>query len=263
MPPQEFLETINNCRIPAFRYFESTESTNQIANEWLLDGAPDGAVVFADHQSAGRGRMDRRWVTQPGSAIAVSLIVHPTAAETEKLSLFSPLAGLALAEMLNSQFRLNAQIKWPNDVLIDRKKTAGILTEASWSGVEVKGLVVGVGINVLPGAIPSAETLQFPATCVQNHVTTPLNRFQLLQEFLLSFQMWRGRLLTPDFKNRWEKTLAFYGETVYIKENNGTIQLSGTLIGITDQGDLILQTQNQSIQTITVGDVHLRPAESQ
>ena len=261
--PKGFLDAINQASIPQFKYFDSIGSTNQEALSWLESGAPDGAIVFADHQSSGRGRFERNWVTQPSSAIAVSIVVKPTEIEKQSLSLFSPLAAIALVDVLKTYLDIDAQIKWPNDVLIERMKTSGILTEALWNGDKLFGLVVGIGINVLPGSIPPSNLLQFPATCLQNHRTHPIDRFFILSRLLAAFSFWRSRMQSPEFMNQWQKTLAFRDEKVYIKQKDGSIQVSGILSGLTINGDLEILTENNHIQIISVGDVHLRPAESE
>jgi BirA family biotin operon repressor/biotin-[acetyl-CoA-carboxylase] ligase len=258
--PEDFLKAIQQTNVPQFKYFESINSTNQCALEWLEEGAPDGAVVFADHQSAGRGRFDRPWVTQAGSAIAISMIVKPEANEREYLTFFSPLAGIALVDVLNHHLHVEAQIKWPNDVLIQRSKTSGILTESVWNGEQLLGLVVGIGINVFAQSIPPKELLQFPATCLQDHCSFPINRFDLLKALIQSFNFWRSQMNSPEFMNQWQKTLAFRGEKVYIKQKDGTDQIFGTLIGLTSNGDLEILTENNQKHTVTAGDVHLRPA---
>jgi BirA family biotin operon repressor/biotin-[acetyl-CoA-carboxylase] ligase len=258
--PQEFIHAIQQTNVPEYKYYASTGSTNQVAMEWLENGAIDGAIVFADHQSAGRGRFERRWVTQAGSAIAISMIVIPQRDELQHLSLFSPLAGIALVEVLRDSLHIEAQIKWPNDVLIQRKKTSGILTESIWNGDQLLGLVVGIGINVLPASIPLEDVLQYPATCLQDHSPHPINRYEVLVALLKSFRFWRSQLNSPKFMNQWLKTLAFRGEKVYIKQKDGTDQFYGTLVGLTSSGDLEILTENNQKYTVTAGDVHLRPA---
>lgn len=259
--PEAFIKAIQSTSVPQFKYFNSIDSTNRVALEWLENGTPDGAIVFADHQHSGRGRFERKWVTQPGSAIAVSIIVRPDAREQKYLSLFSPLAGIALADVLKHNLQVNAQIKWPNDVLINRMKTAGILTETVWSGEELLGLVVGIGVNVLPQSIPTKELLQYPATCIQDHCSFPIDRFEVLAALLNAFSFWKSQIHLPEFMNQWQKTLAFRGEKVYIKQKDGSVQLSGILSGLSSNGDLEILSENNQKQTITVGDVHLRPAE--
>ncbi len=242
-----------------YRYLKSTGSTNADGLAWLADGAPDGAFIFADHQSAGRGRSDRKWVTNPKSSIAVSVILRLNQSEKERIQLFSALAGVAVALTLRNTYDIPAMIKWPNDVLINNQKTAGILTEADWDGQNLNGIVIGVGINILPDAIPPASAIQFPATCVQNHTTRPVNRFQILGLFLQNLFQLRKGISEPSFLNQWENLLAFRNETVYIKENDVTIFI-GTFSGIESNGDLRLISKEGMIKKFTAGDVHLRPS---
>ena len=147
-------EQLSRLPVPAYRYLESVTSTNDLALAWAEDGAPDGALVIADTQTAGRGRMTRRWLTPPHSALALSLVLRPNPQEAARLALFSPLGGLALSTALEEQFNLQPQIKWPNDVLLDGKKTAGILAESVWQDGSVQAVVLGIGVNVSPLSVP-------------------------------------------------------------------------------------------------------------
>ena len=256
--PQQFLDSMRRCKVEHFQYFESVGSTNQVAMEWLEQSAPDSSIVFADHQSSGRGRFDRRWITEPKSAIAVSIVLRPEELEHHKLSFFSPLAAVALSDVLEKKYHIQSEIKWPNDVLINRKKTSGILTELSWNGDHLAGIVIGVGINVLETSLPPEPNLNFPATYLQAHTNEPIDRYQFLADFLQAFFYWRPKIHSQNFINYWTNRLAFRGEKVYIKQKDGKIQLSGTLKGISQNGDLELISEGQ-LHSIAAGDVHLRP----
>ncbi len=259
--PDAFVNAIQNSKVPQFKYYTSVGSTNLLALDWLQEDAPDGAIIFADHQSSGRGRFERKWLTEPGSALAVSIIVRPTIKEAETLALFSPLAAVALLDVLSQNLGIDAQIKWPNDVLIQRMKTAGILTETVWDGAKLLGLVVGIGINILPQSVPPPEYLEYPATCLQNHCSVPVERFEILSGLLNAFSEWRSKIQLPVFMNQWQNSLAFRGERVYIKQKDGNVQTSGVLLGLTSDGNLEILTDDNQKQTVMVGDVHLRPAE--
>lgn len=260
MNEKEFQSVMRASGLENFRYFQSIGSTNQIATEWLHDGAPDRAVVFADHQSAGRGRLDRRWVTKPDSAIAVSIILRPEPGEKKQIAQFSPLAGVALAETLQEHYDITAEIKWPNDLLIQKKKVAGILTESVWDADNPTGIVVGVGVNIFQGSLPANTELQFPATWLQFHCEKPIDRYTFLGQFLNSFFNWRAYLGSQIFMNRWQELLAFRGENVYIKGNDGSTRCEGILTGINANGDLSIKTKSGNIEFISAGDVHLRPS---
>ncbi len=256
--PKDFQQLLTDSGVSDFRYYDSVGSTNQTAMHWLQQGAPDQAIVFANHQSNGKGRLNRTWVTNPGSSIAVSVIFQPTPPEQSFSYLFSPLAGVALADLLRQTYHLPAEIKWPNDVLINEAKTAGILSEADWQAGHLKGLVLGIGINITPQALPPSGMLQYPATCLQDHIPRPIDRTHFLAQFLQSLFKWRKLMMSSSFFEAWKNMLAFREKKVYIKGYNGTVLCSGTIYGILPNGDLQIITDQQEIQTFTVGDVHLR-----
>lgn len=241
------------------RYFAETSSTNDEALAWLKAGATDGSLVVADRQTAGRGRLQRRWITEPGGALAVSLILHPSTVETAHLALFSPLAGLAVADGLAACCGLEAQIKWPNDVLLNGKKVCGVLAETSWQGDRAFGVVLGIGVNVAPQAVPPADVLLFPAISVEAAAGHPINRWQLLAAILDSVFAWRKKLGSPSFIHAWESRLAYKGKPIQIQMPDG--KLEGRLVGLDPQGGLMVQTAAGKLEIVTAGDVSLRPAE--
>lgn len=242
------------------RFFEQIDSTNAEALRWLDSGAPDGALVIADGQTAGRGRLSRRWVTLPGSALAFSVIFRPRPAELEHPGLFSPLGALAVAQALEVGYGLQPQVKWPNDVLLDGRKVCGILAETAWTGQRLDGLVVGIGINVLPGAVPPSEDLLFPAVSVEEALGASLAREDLLRASLAFLFAWRERLSSPHFLQAWEARLAYRWEAVQV-ESAGSEPVRGTLVGISTAGDLRLVLSSGEEVHIYAGDVRLRPAE--
>lgn len=245
--------------IPEIRFFDSIGSTNDEGLAWAEAGAEDGSLVMAEQQTKGRGRLGRSWVTNPGAALAFTLVLRATPAEREHIGLFSPLAGLAVCLALQTM-GLPAEIKWPNDVLLNRQKTCGILVESSWEGQSLGAVVVGVGINIAPSSIPPADRLQFPATCVEDQLGRPVQREKLLQEILAEFFTWRGKMGTIDFFKAWEERLAFKGESVYLR-NSGNEVFSGILLGVGEHGDLRIHLPEGGVKLVSVGDVHLRPVD--
>lgn len=241
------------------RFSAVTGSTNDDAQRWLDSGAPDCALVVADRQTTGRGRFNRRWITHEGAGLAFSLILHPTPVEMDHLSLFSPLAGLAVSDGLSTCCGLSSEIKWPNDVLLQRRKVCGVLAETSWLADRPAGVVIGIGVNVAPSSVPPAETLLFPAISVEEVTGHPVNRWDLLAAILKAAFQWRQKIGSREFFESWENQLAFKGEIVQVETPGGMRE--GLLIGIDPQGGLVLQTSTGQQEVITVGDVHLRPAE--
>ena len=129
-------KTLSKLNIGGLRYFDSIGSTNDDALAWASDNAPDLSMVIADEQTQGRGRLNRKWFTPKGSALAFSLILRPSAAHCSHLSRTVGLAALSMTESF-LKLGLAPRIKWPNDILLDGKKAAGILVETDWSGDKV------------------------------------------------------------------------------------------------------------------------------
>ncbi len=259
MQKDDLVQALAGLPIPEIRFYETIGSTNDEGLAWAEAGAADGSLVAAEQQTKGRGRLGRSWVTHPGAALAFTLILRPAQAEMEHIGLLSPLAGLAVCLALQGM-GLPAEIKWPNDVLLARQKTCGVLAESSWEGQSLRAVVVGVGINIAPSSIPPADQLQFPATCVEDQLGVPVQREKLLQEILAEFFTWRGKMGTADFFRAWEERLAFKGESVYLN-NSGNEVITGILTGVDAQGNLRIHLTGGGVKLVSVGDVHLRPID--
>ncbi|HSV86678.1 MAG TPA: biotin--[acetyl-CoA-carboxylase] ligase [Levilinea sp.] len=244
--------------VPELRYFDSTGSTNDEALRWAEQGAPDGALVVADTQTAGRGRMDRRWVTRPGVALAFSLVLRPTPAEAGALGLFSPLGALAVAAALIENYGLAAQVKWPNDVLLKHRKLCGILVEAVWMGSVARNVVIGIGVNVARHAVPPDDEVIFPATSVEDVLGKPVDRLELLREILEKLFGWRACLGSPEFLQTWDAHLAFKDEWVEVQPP-GQPAVVGKIAGLAPAGDLRLVTPAGEVITVVAGDLRLKP----
>jgi len=251
--PETYLADL---KLSAVKYVTTTESTNDDAHCWLDQGAPDMSVVIADEQTRGRGRFQRRWHTPPGAGLASSLIIHPTVSEKESTHLFSPLAGVAVANTLEKLFSIHPQIKWPNDVLVGGKKICGILSETAWIGEDLVGVVVGTGINISPDAIPPVEYLTFPATCVQMETQQAVDRREVLHEYLSQMISWREKLGSAEFFEYWRTRLAFRGMEVEIQGALGN-EVEGVLEDIDMNGDLLIRSSDGMVP-VKVGDVRLR-----
>jgi len=243
------------------RFFETIGSTNDEALTWAEDGAPDFSLVAANQQTAGRGRLGRHWVTLPGAALAASLIVRPRESELESLANFSPWGGCAICQALE-ELGLQPQIKWPNDVLLGRKKIAGILLESVWQGGQPQAVVIGMGINIAPGGVPPAGEVQFPAGCVEDALGRPLDRWELLASLLRAMLAWRPHLDSAGFRQGWEKRLAFQGEWVRVGSGLEATRL-GKIVGLGEQGSLRLVDANGEPFSLQVGEVSLRLAEDE
>lgn len=252
------------------RYFNTIGSTNDLAARWAAAGAPDLSLVVADEQTAGRGRMQRRWFTPPGATLAFSLVLsssrlvqsQPEAGFAALMPRLTALGALAVCDTLNAALppMLPAQIKWPNDVLATRRKLAGVLAEAHWHGEQLKAVILGIGINVAPDSVPPAEALDFPATCLEAVLESPVDRWELLRAVLLKLLEWRQRLDSPDLVKAWERRLAFRGEWVRLLQE-GAPPLEGQVLGLNPDGALRLRLRSGEVVTFIAGEIRLRPAD--
>ena len=143
----ELKKSLSKLPLGDVQYFETIGSTNDEALAWAANDTPDLSVVIADEQTAGRGRLDRKWFTPKGTALALSVVLRPTPEERPHLTRIVGLAALAVTTALQKR-GLDARIKWPNDIYWCDRKAAGILIENLWQGSDWKFAVVGIGVNV-------------------------------------------------------------------------------------------------------------------
>ena len=248
---------LSHLPIGEIRCFDTIGSTNDEALAWAAQGASDLSLVVADEQTSGRGRMDRKWFTPSYSALAISLILHPKPIEHAHPSRMTGLLAVSLAESL-LELGLAPQIKWPNDVLLQGKKVAGILVESSWMGARLDALVLGMGVNVLHASVPPADQLLFPATSIETELGHPIERAELLRNILTRLLAWRPNLGTDAFLKAWEENLAFRSQQVQVEERGGE-PVTGELLGLESDGSLLLREEHGKSVTVHFGEVHLRP----
>jgi len=265
-----------DLKLPAIRYFSTIDSTNAEASRWIDHGAPHMALVVADEQIAGRGRLGRRWVTMPGAGLAFSLVLRSPAVEPNLVSRLTGLGALSVQSSLNKSFSLDAQIKWPNDVLIDNRKVAGVLVETRWSGEALHSAIIGIGINIAPASVSAANLppagLNFPATCVEYSTGHPINRLDVLHAVLQELFSWLPQLSSAVFLATWEAALAYRNQWVELFSGGpssaaddmhiATTAREGRLIGLAQDGSLKLLTSTGTLLIEPFGDIHLKPVQA-
>jgi BirA family biotin operon repressor/biotin-[acetyl-CoA-carboxylase] ligase len=256
MNQNELTKTLSGLSMGKIRYFDSIGSTNDEALAWAANDAPDLSLVLADEQTAGRGRLNRKWFTPKGTALAFSLILHPKKDEKPHLSRIVGLAALSVANAIG-MLGLVTQIKWPNDVLLDRLKVAGILVESVWSGDEAESVIIGMGVNVSKDAIPSTDILSFPAISLEHALGEIPDRTKLLRNIISSLISLRPHMRTESFIAEWEKKLAYHNQVVHVETGDNII--TGRVTGLESDGSLRLQDESGKSVTVHFGDVRLRP----
>ncbi len=255
----ELAEALRDFPIGDIHCPESVGSTNDLGLELSASGAPDMTIITAFEQTKGRGRMHREWVTVPGTSLPVTVIIRPTAAEMNYLNLFSPLTGLAIRRGLFAGYGIDSRIKWPNDVLLNRRKISGILCEMQWEGAQLKGLILGAGLNLLHGSAPDNPDITYPASSVEDETGIVIPRAEWIRCFLEQILFLRPLLGTPEFFRIWENCLAYKDETVYLIRPDGKRETC-TVYGIDPEGKLIVKGEDGRTRSYLAGEITLRPA---
>jgi len=235
-------------------YLESTGSTMADAAREAEAGAPDGAIVIAEEQTAGRGRMGRSWVSPPGVNIYVTIIVRPALDHLRYLSVIAPLAVCQAIEETTSLF---PRIKWPNDVLIDGKKVSGTLIESEVVDDRVLFALAGIGINVNLDASAHAEIASI-ATSLRTELGREVAREEVLAAMLDRFEehyeaLRRGEVVAMPWKHR----LDTLGKHVRVQFAGGRVE-EGVAVDADSDGSLILRRDDGSHVRIEAGEVTLR-----
>jgi len=239
-------EILQNRLNRSFKFYESVDSTNDIAKTWLQDGVSSGAVVIADEQLKGRGRKGRTWHTPPNVALALSIILRPDREYLTRVSLIGALAVYDLATYLGCS---KVGIKWPNDVQIDGKKVSGILPEAVWNGSELQGVVLGMGINVRTDF--SATELRDKAVSLETVVNKKLNRVDLIVYLLQRIDMWSQRIGSDAMFMTWKSRLNMLGTNVMVED------LAGLAVDVEPDGALLVQDEFDVIHRVLAGDIFM------
>jgi len=201
--------------------FDSVASTNDVAMASARQGDTDGLVVLAERQHRGRGRRGRAWISERGGNILMSvLLLEPAAGVRHEAVTIA--AGLAVAEGIEDACGLRTGLKWPNDVLIDGEKVAGVLIETSPQG-EREAVVIGVGINV--HASPPAERVDRPATSLARHVGQGVDRTGVIRAVLRRLDAWAGPLddaRLDELHAAWISRCAMINERVRVRCGEAT-----------------------------------------
>ncbi len=237
-----------------FHFHRTLGSTNDEALRLARHGSPEGTLVVAEEQKAGRGRAGRRWLTPSGAALALSVVLRPAPEAVTGGGLMT-LGSLAVAEALETE-GLRPQVKWPNDVLVGGRKLAGVLVEASWTEPTLDFAVCGIGVNVRPASVPPQQ-VDYPATCVEAVLGRRVDREKLLLDILLALDRWYGRMGSQEMLRTVEERLAFATERVAIRAF-GNQEITGRVLGLAPDGRLRLETNGGEVILIGAEGSHLR-----
>jgi len=232
-------------------YFKTLSSTMDVAMQLGMQGSCEGTIVLAEAQRKGKGRLGREWFSPKYRGIYLSLVLKPRILPNQ-VSVLTLLAAVSICEAIKEVTGLNAQIKWPNDILIHNKKLGGILTEINAEMDEIHSVVIGIGINVNN----DKKTLVCGATSLKEQRKESTNRIELLQEILrrieknyLTFQEKASQPIIEKWRE-YNITLGKRVRIFYHKEH-----IEGEAIDIDTDGGLLLRKDSGLTQKVTSGDV--------
>jgi BirA family transcriptional regulator, biotin operon repressor / biotin---[acetyl-CoA-carboxylase] ligase len=239
------------------RVFEQTTSTNDVIERLARDGVKEGVVVFAESQTRGRGRLGRKWISPARKGLWFSILLRPELRpqETTRLTVAS---ATALRRAIASQTKLEPEIKWPNDILVDGKKVAGILTEMSAELDRIKHVILGIGIDVNQDADDFPAELRKIATSLRIEGGEAVSRPALATEILRQLDNDYARVCDGKFTaitDEWEENCTTIGKNVTVQI--GDRKIRGRAESLDDEGTLLLRTEHGRLERITGGDVTL------
>lgn len=238
-------------------YLEETDSTNNDAKRYMEMGDVHGTLIVANGQSAGRGRRGHLWESPKGSAVYMSIGMKPDLAP-QKASMLTLVMAVSAAEAIEEQSGLQAWIKWPNDIVVNKRKVCGILTEMILEAEYIRSVVIGVGINVNQKEIPAglAET----ATSLYVETGEQLSRAAMVESVMRHFEQnyecFHQTLDLSGLLERYHTRLANKDNRVRVLDPKGDYE--GIARGIRNTGELIVELQDGTIRDVYAGEVSVR-----
>jgi BirA family biotin operon repressor/biotin-[acetyl-CoA-carboxylase] ligase len=236
-------ELAASTRFKDVRFMDVVDSTNRVVSKLADAGEPEGLVVAADLQTAGRGRLDRSWDAEPGSGLLVSLLLRPAELPVARWHLLTAATAVAARSACAQVAGVTPDIKWPNDLLLGERKLAGILAEGS-----ANAMVIGMGLNVHSGPPGSAH--------LDGTAERRVSRTSLLVAWLAALDGLLGRW--EAVTDRYRAECSTIGREVVVEKVGGA-RLPGRAERIDEHGRLVVRGGDGELTTVSVGDVtHLR-----
>ena len=235
-------------------YYPEIGSTNDETFRLGIAGAPEGTAVIADSQTEGKGRLQRIWHSPLGSNIYTSILLRPKFAPDQAPQI-SIAAGVAVAEILSEYCPGQVQLKWPNDVLLNKKKVSGILAQMQASANGIDFVVLGFGINVNIGYNQLSQDIRIIATSLAIETGREIDRLELIISLYENIAKWYKELTQRGFdaiKEKWLNLAPMISHNVQVMFQDEVV--SGKALGLDDDGSLIILTANNETVKVSAGD---------
>ncbi len=232
-------------------FFPTLDSTNTKASRLAAGGADEGTVVIADGQSDGKGRLGRKWHSPPGVNLYTSIILKPDIPPQQAQTL-TLMAAVAVAEAVEAYSPVRPTVKWPNDILIESKKAAGILTEMNSETDRVNFVVLGIGVN-LNMNLP--DELLHTATSIKEKTGREVSRAEFAQRLFSSIEKWYKVFLAEGFEpvsSVWRTYFDREGKHINVR---GSREVEGICMGIDSQGSLLVRLGSGQVERVISGEL--------
>jgi len=236
-------------------FFDKLYSTNDKAANLARQGAPEGTVVISETQEGGRGRLGRPWTSPSGVNLYASVILRPRVAPHE-LQGITLLAAVAVAEAVGHFATRAPSVKWPNDVLLDSKKVAGILMEMHTEAELASFVIAGIGVNVNMDKKMFPGELRHKATSIISASGEHISRTDFAQKVFLSLEIWYKTFLEKGLSaiiDAWRKYFTSEGKAVRVRSAQKTIE--GTCLGVDNDGALLVRLPSGVTERVLAGDI--------
>ncbi len=242
------------------QYFDSIDSTNLEAKRQAAQGAPEGTVIMAGTQSAGRGRRGRTWSSPEGGNLYFSVVLRPRVS-VDTVSALTLLMGLSVAEAIGTE----ANIKWPNDIVIDGRKLCGILAEMELENGRIASVIMGVGVNIRAGEFPAEirdTAISLEEAYGSAYIGDASGAFEkrLLHEILERFNKYYDTFCEEGsfgtFAEAYNLRCANYYKEVMVSEPEGDYR--GTALGVNEKGELMVRRMDGTTVNVSAGEVSVR-----
>lgn len=244
---------LDNPIINTIKYYESVISTNKVAME--LEDVKEGMVIIGGEQRKGRGRLNRNWHS-PKSGLWFSIILKPEKSMFDKMAVLTLIGALAVNEAI-SNLNINADLKWPNDILYKNKKICGILSQFKSKGNNVDRVVVGIGVNVNQTVFP--KELSDTSTSLRIIKGEKINKDIFLADILNKFAFYYEKFENNeinDIINKWKSNMSMLHKVISFNTSD-TNKYKGEVVDITDKGELVVEKENGEVEKFIAGDVSI------
>lgn len=238
-------------------YYEETDSTNTRIRQLAAEGAVEGTVAWADYQTSGKGRRGRSWESPAGENLYFSILLRPDI-KPETAPMLTLVMAYSAAKVIEKLEKVSVQIKWPNDLILSKKKICGILTEMNLSGCEIEHVVVGVGINVNIAEFP--EELRDKATSLYLEKGEKIDRelllHQVLDEFAKQYETFLEVQDLSFLQEEYNQMLVNRDREVLVLEPGK--EYLAKAIGINPMGELFVRKEDGTVEAVFAGEVSVR-----